>query len=414
MLSKAFHASRRNLYHDILEPGQMGILVSGEEKRKAGDENYPFSVYRNFYYITGFERPGTIYIAYRVENEVREILFIERPEPIRERFEGKMPRPEEVIEEFGIMTVRYVDELEKSISSIMSWNDIDTVWIDQENKDFNDCVDRYQLLINKLCRCYPWLKVKNSYDAFSKMRKIKEREEIEKHKKACRVTSEGVRFMMKHIKPGVSEGQLEAYFDFVLKSKGCDHAFETIAASGKNACVLHYNANNAITKDGDLILFDLGASSGYYCADVSRTYPVNGKFTDRQRQLYEIVLKGLDAALALAKPGQNKDELQKVSRDVMAKELIRIGMIEKPEEISKYYLHGSGHFIGLYTHDVGEDSQNCLVENMMFTLEPGLYFPEENIGIRIEDTLLVTKDGCEVLTADIPKTIEEIEAFMEA
>ena len=169
-----------------------------------------------------------------------------------------------------------------------------------------------------------------------------------------------------------------------------------------------------MAEDGDLVLFDLGARSGYYCADVSRTFPVNGKFTERQRRLYEIVLKGLQAAIEAAYPGQIKDDLQKISRQVMARELVRIGMIRREEEIDRYYLHGSGHFIGLYTHDVGESPKNRLEENMVFTLEPGLYFPEEGIGIRIEDTLLVTENGCEVLTAGIPKTVEEIEALMEA
>ena len=165
-------------------------------------------------------------------------------------------------------------------------------------------------------------------------------------------------------------------------------------------------------KDGDMVLYDLGAKWGGYDADVSRTYPINGHFTEEQKTLYNIVLKGLDAAIAATKPGQPKNELQELSKQVMAEELIRIGMIEKPEEIIRYYFHGSGHYIGLYTHDVGDDNA-LLEEDMVFTLEPGLYFDELGIGIRIEDTLVVTKDGCEVLSGGIPKTVEEIEAFMQ-
>ena len=162
-----------------------------------------------------------------------------------------------------------------------------------------------------------------------------------------------------------------------------------------------------------MILFDLGAEWGYYASDVSRTYPVSGKFTQKQRDLYQVVLEGLEAAIAHARPGQPKNELQNLSKDVMAKELIKLGMIQEKEEISRYYYHGSGHYIGLYTHDVG-DEYAPLEEDMMFTLEPGLYFKELGIGIRIEDTLLVTGQGCEVLSGDIPKTVEEIEAFMES
>ena len=175
---------------------------------------------------------------------------------------------------------------------------------------------------------------------------------------------------------------------------------------------MHYVDNDTQTKDGDLILFDLGAQWNYYCADVSRTYPVNGKFTERQKQLYNIVLKGLEAAENASKPGQLKSELQQISKKVMAEELVKIGKIEKEEDISKYYFHGSGHNIGLNTHDVGDHNDLLLEENLMFTLEPGLYFDDEAIGIRIEDTLLVTKDGVEVMSAGIPKTVEEIEAFM--
>ena len=208
------------------------------------------------------------------------------------------------------------------------------------------------------------------------------------------------------------EYEIEAYFDFSLKSHHADHAFPTIAASGINACCMHYDANDRQMEKGDLILFDLGARWGGYNADVSRTFPVSGRFTEQQKALYEVVLKGLEVAIAASKPGQPKNELQDLSKQAMAKELIRLGIIQEPEEINRYYFHGSGHYIGLYTHDVGDDNAP-LEEDMVFTLEPGLYFDDLGIGIRIEDTLLVTKDGCEVLSGGIPKTVEEIETFMQ-
>ncbi|MCF0114117.1 MAG: M24 family metallopeptidase, partial [Erysipelotrichaceae bacterium] len=170
--------------------------------------------------------------------------------------------------------------------------------------------------------------------------------------------------------------------------------------------------NDTVCEENSLILFDLGAKWDYYCADVSRTYPVSGKFTERQKQLYNVVLKGLEVAESLSKPGQKKNELQQISKQVMAEELVKMGKIEKVEEIDKYYFHGSGHYIGLNTHDVGDERDVVLEENTMFTLEPGLYFDDEKIGIRIEDTLLVTKDGCEILSGGIPKTVEEIETYM--
>ena len=159
-------------------------------------------------------------------------------------------------------------------------------------------------------------------------------------------------------------------------------------------------------------MFDLGAQWDLYCTDVSRTFPVNGKFTEKQKMLYNVVLKGLETAISLSKPGQLKSELQQISKKVMAEELVKIGYIEKEEDISKYYMHGSGHFIGLNVHDVGDYNDIVLAEDMMFTLEPGLYFDDEKLGIRIEDTILITKDGCEVFSGGIPKTVEEIEAYM--
>ncbi|MBP0969238.1 MAG: M24 family metallopeptidase, partial [Oscillospiraceae bacterium] len=156
----------------------------------------------------------------------------------------------------------------------------------------------------------------------------------------------------------------------------------------------------------------LGAQVDRYCTDVSRTYPVNGKYTERQKQLYNAVLAGLKAAEAATKPGQKKNELQDISKRVMAEELIKIGKISRPEEIDQYYFHGSGHFIGLNTHDVGDNGDIILEKDMMFTLEPGLYFRDENMGFRIEDTILITEDGCDILSDIIPKEIDEIEAYM--
>ena len=258
----------------------------------------------------------------------------------------------------------------------------------------------------------PTLPIYNTFQDLARFRQVKTKEEIALHRKACDITASGVNNILAHLKPDMFEYEIEAYFDFTLKSQNAKHAFPTIAASGANACCMHYDSNDRKMMNGDMILFDLGAKWGGYDADVSRTFPVNGVFTEEQRTLYEVVLKGLDAAIAATKPGQPKNELQDISKQVMANELMRLGMIEKPEEIMRYYFHGSGHYIGLYTHDVGDDNA-LLEEDMVFTLEPGLYFDELNLGIRIEDTLLVTKDGCEVLSGNIPKTVADIEDAMK-
>ncbi len=412
MLSKEFHASRRSSYGNLLEDGSISAIFSGQQKNRVGDEAYPFETYRNFYYLTGYDKPKAVYMGYKIGGLYHDVLFIERPDERRELYEGKMDTPDGLKESLGLKDVRYLDRMPNFVSGLFCRNDFRYLYIDTNCWDsydsFEDDTERF---VSHMLKKYPYLSVRNTFSDIADLRTIKGKEEISAHREACKVTEYGVKRMLHQIRPGIRESEAEAYFDFELKLHGCSHGFTTIAASGKNACTLHYSENNSILQDGDLILFDLGAASGYYGADVSRTYPVNGKFTPRQKELYEVVLKGLEAGLAISKPGQQKDLIQLESKRVMAQELIRLGIIQKPEEIAKYYKHGSGHFIGLYTHDVGNDAA-ILEKDMVFTLEPGLYFEEEGIGIRIEDTILVTEDGCEVLTGDIPKTVADIEAFM--
>ncbi|MBQ7815971.1 MAG: M24 family metallopeptidase, partial [Oscillospiraceae bacterium] len=320
---------------------------------------------------------------------------------------------ESFIESSGVANLVPNENWDSFIARLLFRNDIQDLYIDLARFDMNYPANETQKRANRLKEIYPFLSIYNMYHTVCKMRSVKDAAEIALHRKAAAITEEAVKHMLVNIKPGMTESQMEAYYDFVLKSHGCKFpAFETIAATGKNACIMHYMNNDTVAQDGEMILFDLGAQWELYCTDVSRTYPVNGKFTERQKQLYNIVLKGLEVAESMSKPGQLKSELQHISKKVMAEELIKIGMIEKEEEISKYYMHGSGHFIGLNVHDVGDYEDTVLAEDMMFTLEPGLYFDEEKLGIRIEDTILITKDGCEVLSAGIPKTVEEIEEFM--
>ncbi|WP_291636688.1 M24 family metallopeptidase [Clostridium sp.] len=218
---------------------------------------------------------------------------------------------------------------------------------------------------------------------------------------------------MKNSKAGMREYELEAYFDFTLKSNGVtDFAFHTIAACGKNAIILHYDQNNSELEDGKLVLFDLGAQYKYYNADITRTFPVNRKFTERQKQVYNVVLRAQEAVRAIARPGILFSVLNETAKKVLAAGCIELGLINEASELSKYYFHGVSHYLGLDAHDVGSRDMK-LKTGIIFTNEPGLYIEEENIGIRIEDDILITEDGCENLSKQIIKTVEEIEEFME-
>ena len=220
---------------------------------------------------------------------------------------------------------------------------------------------------------------------------------------------------MNNAKPGLKEYELEAYFDFECKRSGAkDLAFSTIAAAGKNATILHYVSNDSEIKENDLILFDLGAQWNLYNADITRTFPANGKFTDRQKEVYEAVLRVNKAVIEKIKPGIVYKELNAWAKDLIAEECIKLGIIKEKEEVSKYYWHSIGHNLGLNTHDLEPQGREFVFEKgMVFTVEPGIYISEEGIGIRIEDDVLVTENGCEVLTKDMIKEVKDIEEFMK-
>lgn len=411
MISKEFHASRRKLYAGFLEDGSVGFVFSGSKQGDRGDLMHHFVPYANFYYLTGFTQPKAVLMITKTNGKVREDLFIDHPDENAKRWLGIFYTTKSVSEETGIENVQYLEKFEESLPFLRSPDRVCHVYLDIANWEMRFSYNEAQRFASRIREYNPTLMLHNTFHQMSLIRQVKTEEEIALHRKACEATARGVENILTHLHPDMYEYEIEAHFDYTLKSLNARHAFPTIAASGSNACCMHYEENNRRMQDGEMILFDLGAECGYYAADVSRTYPVNGRFTRQQRELYNVVLAGLDAAISASRPGQPKNKLQELSKSVMADELIRLGYIEKPEDISRYYFHGSGHYIGLYAHDVGDDNAP-LEENMMFTLEPGLYFDDLKLGIRIEDTLLVTKDGCEVLSGNIPKTVDEIEAFM--
>ena len=218
---------------------------------------------------------------------------------------------------------------------------------------------------------------------------------------------------MENVEPDMYEYQLEAFYDFMIKSDGNKPtAFKTIAAGGVNATTLHYTANNTKLKDGDLVLFDLGCKSNGYCSDITRTFPVNGKFTPLQKKIYNIVLKANKTICKVAKAGMTLRELQEICKDVLAEGCLKAKLIENKEEISKYYFHGVSHTLGLDTHDPCLRNQPLPV-NAVITNEPGLYFAKYNIGVRIEDDLLLKEDKAINLSKNIIKSVSAIEKFMK-
>lgn len=246
------------------------------------------------------------------------------------------------------------------------------------------------------------------------LRMFKNEEEIEEIKKSITITKLGLNRIMKELKNRKNEHQVEADFMHEITLNGSKGtAFDTILASGKNSCVLHYEDNNSDLQSGEMLLCDLGAIHNQHGADISRTYPIDGIYTERQKELYNIVLKCNKECIKYIKPGITLRELHKKSLDVLSDECMKIGLIKDKSELSKYYYHNVTHFLGLDTHDVGFSTAK-LEPGMVVTVEPGLYISEESIGIRIEDDVLVTESGSLNLSQDIIKEVYEIEEFMKA
>jgi len=406
-----FTKNRKKL-HDILEDNSITLMFAGEAPYKSGDEKYAFTPNRNFYYLTGINKQKIILMLVKRNGKVEETLFIEKNDSIMARWVGEKMSGEVAKEVSGIENVVFLEEFEEVFGSILDRAKIDNLCLDLERQQFHLSMTTSQSFAKVVMERYPYLTIKNIYHEIANLRLIKSEEEIMLIREAIDITDKGIKALYANAKVGMKEYELEAYFDFTLKSSGItDYAFHTIAACGKNATILHYDQNNSDLQEGKLILFDLGAQSKYYNADISRTFPVNGKFTKRQKQVYNIVLSAQEAVTAIARPGILFSVLNETAKKVLVEGCIELGLIKEASELPKYYFHGVSHYLGLDTHDVGSRDIE-LKAGMVLTNEPGLYIEEESMGVRIEDDLLITVDGCENLSKQIIKTVEEIEEFM--
>ncbi len=408
-MKREFFKINRQKVLSKIKDNSLVIVFAGTAPKKTADEKYQFTPNRNFYYLTGIEEEDHILVLSKINGEVKECLFIKEVDAIREKWEGKTIRKEEVFNICGIEDVNYLGDFDSFIEkTILSKEEIN-IYLDleKENKSYN--------FIREIKEKYFNINILNAYRLIGELRLIKTDEEVNRMRKAIDITIEGVKELMKNSKEGIKEYELEAYFDFVCKKNGVkDLAFKTIAASGKNATVLHYVTNDSELKNGDLILFDLGAQYKYYNGDISRTFPVSGKFTERQKEVYNAVLSVNERVIAEMKPGVSFLELNKKAKEWIAEECISLGLITNKEDVSKYYYHSIGHSLGMDTHDIELENRNVIFEKgMIYTVEPGIYIEEEGIGIRIEDDVLITEEGHEVLTKEMIKTIDEIEKFMD-
>lgn len=407
------YAARRAAMMEKLEPGAILVLYSGESVPCSMDEGYAFEANHHFFYLTGLRRENMALVMDKAGKEPKTALFIEEAIPSMERWTGKRVTKEEAKEITGIADVRYIDSVESYIGRMVDREWVESAYYDCYRNAMND-VDSYNMAkAKKFAAAYPTVQLRNAHPILSGMRMRKDEVEVALTREAIALTDKGLRRILSTIAPGQMEYQAQAEFEYAIRHGGAEGtAFPTIAGSGINGCMLHYGTNHCVMEDGKLLLLDLGAKVKGYCADITRTYPVNGKYTERQKQIYDIVLAANQEVAKAAKPGMTCAQLNDICKKVLAEGLIRIGKIESAEEIGKYYMHGVSHHLGIDTHDATDPKQPELAPGMIITNEPGLYIDEEEIGIRIEDDLLITEDGCEVLSKDVMRTTEEIEAFM--
>lgn len=407
------YENNRSKLKNILKQDELFILFSGSAPVKRGDEYYPFSPDRNFYYFTGVEEENCIFLTITTYQTTVTTLYIPRPNGDMAKWVGENISIDNAKEISAVSDIKYIDQFDDDLSSLIFRNSVDTIYLDLERRNISDKLTKNLEFSATFSVNYPSIQISNSFPICSKLRVIKESWEIERIRKAVDITEDAFLHMMANSNSNMMEYEIESYFDFILKNRGVrQKAFNSIVASGERGCILHYWQNNQLAKDGDLVLVDAGASYEWYAGDITRTFPVNGVFTDRQKQVYEIVLKAQEKVIDAIAPDVPYLNLNEIVKEHYFEELSKIGLIKTKEEVANYYYHNIGHFLGAETHDVGKTIGAVLQKDMVLTVEPGLYIKEWEIGIRIEDDVLVTDGGCEVLTKKLPKTVSEIENYM--
>ena len=418
MINKEEYAQRREKIYNSIGDNSVVILFAGAAPKRSADENYEFVINRNFYYLTGIKQESSIFLAYKQDGIVTDYLFILEENENIEKWTGRRLKVDEAREISGINNVLDLTSYHSELDLILSKKKIgieklNTLYLDLEPNNLLDDNKTTKVIAEELTLNYPWLTVKDIYRTIILKRMVKSPAEVSEIQEAINKTNLGLKNILKKIRPGLYEYQLSSLFYYTIQDY--DHSelsFPTICASGENATTLHYPFANSLIKDDDLVLFDLGSENNLYCGDISRTYPASGTFTDKQKEIYSIVLNCNKEIIKAIKPGVTLKELNTLATEILAKGLLNLGVIQNESEIKKYYFHSIGHHLGLDTHDPS-DRDLPLVPGNVITDEPGLYIKELGIGIRIEDDILVTEDGSYNLSNSIIKEINDIEKALK-
>jgi Xaa-Pro aminopeptidase len=401
----------------------LAIIISNDEMPRTADQFFPFRQNSNLFYFSGIEQPRTILCLCPDYHDYRfhEILFIEKPTELHQTWFGKQLGKEQATELSGIKSVYWLENFEPVLSEFMKHAKHVFVALHEENRSFDEVPLREFRFVQKIKDLYPLHQYQQLSPIVNELRQIKEPEEIVQIKSVVAITEKTFFKIIGIVKPGITEYEIEAEIiaEFI-RNNASGYAFQPIVASGENACILHYTENKDICNENELVLIDFGAEFANYNADVTRTLPVSGTFSKRQRDVYMAVLRLHDKAASLIKPGTTIEKINQELAPQFEEEMISLGLLarsdiekqdtEKPL-FKKYFMHGVSHYLGLDVHDMGNKT-DILMPGMVVTCEPGLYIQEEKLGIRLENDILITEHGNINLTAGIPIQPDDIEKLM--
>ena len=422
-LDSGLFVTNRKRFVEKLKPGSLAIFVSNDEVPSNGDALYHFKQNSDLYWLCGISQEDTMVILFpdNPDPKFREVLVLVRPNELKEKWDGKRLRREEATRISGIRTIVWLDTVD---AVLQTWVHLaDTIYLDTNENDRKASLVRTRdyRFVDEMRSRYPLHHYERAARIMKDLRAVKTEMEIEVVQKAIEITGNTFRRLLKFIRPGVMEYEIEAeIMHSFLSQRATGEAYGCIIASGDRARTLHYVSNNQECRDGELVLMDFGALYGGYAADLTRTVPVNGRFTPRQREVYNACLHLHNYAKSILKPGITILDYTDQVGEEATKQFIKIGLLkesdvknEDPDNRAyrKYLYHGISHHLGLDVHDLGTRTAP-IEKGMLFTVEPGIYIEEESMGIRIENNLWITDNGNTDLFDGIPITVEEIEAEM--
>ena len=424
-IGKNLFIRNREKFKARLKPNSVAIFNSNDIMPTNADGIMPFRQNSNLLYMSGIDQEESILLIAPdfPDPKYREVLFLKETSELIAIWEGHKYTKAEATETSGITTVVWNDEFEKVLYTVLA--ETEHIYLDSNEHIRNASeVETRNERFAKWCKDkYPLYEYERLAPILYDLRPIKEQREIELLQQACDITEKGFRRILGFVKPGVWEFEVEAeYVHEFIRNRSKGFGYEPIVAGGGNACVLHYVENNDKLKEGDLLLMDVGAEYANYNADMTRTIPVSGRFTERQRAVYDAVLRVKDKATEMLVPGNVIPDYHKEVGRVMEGELLGLGLIDKTDiknqdpdwpAYKKYFMHGTSHHLGLDVHDVAS-IYKVFEPGMVYTVEPGIYIPDEGIGIRLEDDVVITEDGQHNLMRNIPIQAEEIEEIMNS